>query len=111
MKRLSLFIVILLSLVLIISCASAGFEPFETGSPLTRPLAPEEVRIGTITALFTNPNKNNNVAIYTEAYMVLLERAKRQYDGDIDIREIEVVQTTNRDDRTPRFRASGVVIQ
>ena len=111
MERLSLFIVIMLSLVLTISCASAGFVPFEDGSPLTRPIAPEEIRIGTITALFTNPNKNDNVAIYTEAYMVLLERAKRHYDGDIDIRNIEIAQTTNSEGRIPRFRAVGVVIQ
>ena len=109
MKNFISGIVLLFFLVMLGSCASLTLSQEEIDA-MQRRLQPGEQVIGTVQAMASGALFNTSKFWYDGAYETLLETAKRQYQGDIDIRDIEIdfSQTTT---RTVALPATGKVIQ
>jgi hypothetical protein len=93
-----------LALVLLAaSCASTGQY---------MPMAQGETSIGSVQADFeARDNWFSNKAINTLAYIKLMEAARREYPGDIEIRNIVWVSGKGTGPATSQITASGKVVR
>ena len=103
------FVLTAMVIVSIVSCAS---------SRTFMPLAPHETVIGTIQAIFVaRTTLNGRDALNTQAYLKLLETAKRLYprngeDGvPVDIRDIVFVSSRGVDNMHQEYTVAGKVIK
>jgi hypothetical protein len=90
------------------SCATGTFMP----------LAPNETVIGTIQAVFVARNTlNGRDALNTQAYIKLLETARREYSRNgqggisIDIRDVVLVSARGVDNVNQEYTVAGKVIK
>ena len=101
--RLTFIFAALLVVWLAASCASMGQY---------MPLARGEAVIGTVQAAFeAKDNWFTQKAINTLAYIKLLEAARAQYDGNVEIRDIVWVAGKETAPGTSQIAASGKVVR
>ena len=102
-KAFLVFLVVLLG-----SCATLSEEEKNV---MKRQLQPGEQVIGTVNAVVTGGLFDSTQTLYDNAYNALLTVARRQYQGDIDIRDIVLDLSGVNFNPVQQFPATGKVIR